>query len=230
MTTKEDQDRALRDFVSSGAEYVIGIDEVGYGAWAGPLVVAGLVFQKGWGHPEVKDSKEYKNTKKRTAHQYRSLLVNTVIEPQAKLIHIATCSAGELDHKGVHVALNSLMAEAMQTCIINFPNSIVIVDGLHTKTEFHLKPEREFIAVPAADSLFPAVSAASIVAKVYRDSKMMEYSRKYPGYEFDRHMGYGTKRHREMLEKLGPCFIHRLSYKPLQELSTKQELAIEKAD
>ena len=84
--------------------------------------------------------------------------------------------------------------------------------------------ECEVRTIVQGDRLIPAISAASILAKVYRDRLMQKMNQLYPGYEFDRHKGYPTARHLQCLKNLGPCEIHRKSFAPVQDLLTQRVL------
>ena len=92
---------------------------------------------------------------------------------------------------------------------------IVYVDGKFEIPGLKLKQQ----AIISGDRKIPQISAASILAKVTRDVYMIEISEKFPDYGFERHKGYGTKKHLEILERIGPCQIHRKSFKPISQLS-----------
>ena len=93
----------------------------------------------------------------------------------------------------------------------------ILVDGINTIEDF---PASQ-IAIPKADQFVFSVSAASIIAKVTRDKILMDFDKQYPGYGFATHKGYGTKFHIEMIKKMGPCKIHRKSFKPVENLFSK---------
>jgi ribonuclease HII len=207
---------AMRRFLASDASYVIGIDEVGLGAWAGPLVVAGVMFQKGWGDPRIKDSKMYAGTKKLTAHEQRREVLNTVIKPAQKFGRVEKVTSEELDRIGVQQALDAAIYKVARACFAFFNDSIIVVDGARTPTIDFVGEER-LIVLPKADALIPAVAAASVAAKVARDSAMQVLSRAYPEYGFAKHVGYGTKEHREAIEARGLTPLHRRSYKPIRQ-------------
>lgn len=90
----------------------------------------------------------------------------------------------------------------------------VVIDGNYN----FLQNNKKVKVIPKADNLIPAVSAASIVAKVYRDNWMTELSKEFPQYGFENHVGYGTKEHMNKLKTNGPCSLHRVFYKPIQAL------------
>ena len=104
----------------------------------------------------------------------------------------------------------------MRKAVENLKNKpdFILVDGINTIEDF---PASQ-IAIPKADQFIFSVSAASIIAKVTRDRILMDFDKQYPGYGFAAHKGYGTKFHMEMIKKMGPCKIHRRSFKPIGEL------------
>ena len=121
-----EQRKVLQRIQSSNAEYVIGVDEVGYGAWAGPVTVCAAVFEKGWKHADVRDSK-------RLSAGRRTFLLDTVIDPQSIFYVIKEFSAEEIDRKqSVYKALRELTIAAIQAAVAKFPDSIVVTDGNNT--------------------------------------------------------------------------------------------------
>jgi ribonuclease HII len=199
---------------------VIGIDEVGLGAWAGPLCVVAAVFLKGWGHPEVKDSKAYTSLTPRVngakitdAHEKRMRVLAQYIQPN--LLHHAVMhmEPAEIDKRGVATALVNLTQDALNDCLSFYPEAIVVMDGEESE-EF---TGHNYITFPKADALVPAVSAASIIAKTYRDQQMIKLADTYLGYDFQKNKGYGTPKHIDGLKRHGVCAIHRKSYRPIKE-------------
>jgi ribonuclease HII len=188
----------------------VGIDEVGRGCWAGPLVAAAVALKQPI--PGLKDSK------KLTKLQREKLAV--IIEREASAIGIGWVWPEAIDTGGISEAVKRAMVEAVQMITIDFDE--VIIDG---NIDYLADPSligRTYYgktkAVVRADDLFPAVSAASIIAKVARDNYMAEAGLKYPGYGFEAHVGYGTPAHIAALQKLGVTNIHRQSYKPIRAL------------
>ncbi len=181
---------------------MIGIDEVGRGCWAGPLlVVAARSKQK---LPNgLADSKVL-------SKQKRELLFELIV---------AACDLGEgwvepteIDHLGLTEAMRLGVARAL-TNLDATAHEEIIMDG-----QINYCPER-FLKVQAiikADSLHPIVSAASIYAKVKRDRLMTGLAEQYPNYGFEKHVGYGTAAHIAALKQLGVSKLHRLSYKPIK--------------
>jgi len=197
------------------ASFVMGIDEVGFGACAGPLVVGGAVMPAGWSHEKVKDSKSYHDTKKTKAHQKRQDVLAEFIGPAAVYLVTAQKTAEEVDELGLHRALYELMFAVKQLGLAAVPGTQVVIDGLPPPGWEHLFRECTFQT--DADALVPAVSAASVLAKVRRDRVMIQLARTYPQYGFDQHKGYVTKEHKAAMKQYGQCPEHRRSYKKVQK-------------
>ena len=189
---------------------ILGIDEVGRGPWAGPLVV-GAVILGGAEIDGLDDSK--KLTKKRRQ------ALEALIRQQAAAWALGWVSAQELDDIGMSEALRLATRRAVEQIQTqcrqqNLVFSEVIIDG---KVNFlrGTALERYVTAMAKADGLVPSVSAASIVAKVARDQFMAEQDAVYPGYGFASNAGYGVVKHRAAIERLGVTPLHRLSFAPL---------------
>ena len=189
---------------------ILGIDEVGRGPWAGPLVV-GAVILGGTEIDGLDDSK--KLTKKRRQ------ALDALIRQQAAAWALGWVSAQELDAIGMSEALRLATRRAVEQVQVqcrqqNLAFSEIIIDG---KVNFlrGTALERYVTAMAKADGLVPSVSAASIVAKVARDQFMAEQDAVYPGYGFASNAGYGVVKHRAAIERLGVTPLHRLSFAPL---------------
>ena len=189
---------------------ILGIDEVGRGPWAGPLVV-GAVILGGAEIDGLDDSK--KLTKKRRE------ALDVEIREKAAAWALGWVSTQELDEAGMSEALRLATRRAVEQIQAqcrqqNLAFSEIIIDG---KVNFLRGTALEkFVAtMPKADGLIPSVSAASIVAKVARDQFMAEQDAVYPGYGFVSNAGYGVAKHRAAIERLGVTPLHRLSFAPL---------------
>ena len=189
---------------------ILGIDEVGRGAWAGPLVIGAVVL----GGAEIEgldDSK--KLTKKRRE------LLDEEIREQASAWALGWVSAEELDEIGMSEALKLATRRAVKEiqakCQKNGSKfDEIIIDG--TVNFLAGTPLEKYVTIIAkADGLIPSVSAASIIAKVARDKFMAEQDNVYPGYDFSSHVGYGVAKHRAAIDNLGVTPLHRLSFAPL---------------
>ena len=182
----------------------MGIDEVGRGCWAGPLLVVAARAKRTL--PEgLADSKVL--TKKQ-----RETLLESIIDSCD--LGEGWVQADEIDKLGLARAMRLGVARALME-LGAMLNDHIIMDGLVN----YCPPEFTDVETLAkADSLSPIVSAASIYAKVMRDRHMARAGQFYPEYQFEKHVGYGTKLHLDMLKQYGLTQIHRMSYKPIQAL------------
>ncbi|MCA9338492.1 ribonuclease HII [Candidatus Saccharibacteria bacterium] len=187
---------------------ILGIDEVGRGPWAGPLVM-GAVVLGGVEIDGLTDSK--KLTKKK-----RDVL-DPIIREQALGYGLGWVSAMELDEIGMSEALVLACKRAVQAVdTLGVAYSEIVIDG--TINFLQDTSKGKYVkTMPKADLLVPSVSAASIIAKVARDNYMTEQDTVYPGYKFGSHAGYGTATHRAAIEQLGVTPLHRLSFAPLEK-------------
>lgn len=181
---------------------IVGIDEVGRGCWAGPLVAAAVVLDGDISG--LDDSKKLSSTKR--------IQLAKEIYLQAKAVGLGWVSAELIDKIGLSAANRQAMKAALEQIVV--PYDRIVIDGNYNF--LHDNPQAE--AVIGADGLVPEVSAASIIAKVARDSWMVNAAMEYPEYGFDRHVGYGTKLHADMIAQYGICELHRKSYKPIQKI------------
>lgn len=181
---------------------IVGIDEVGRGCWAGPLVAAAVILDKPI--KGLADSKVLTKT-------IRSALA-VEIKSNAKAYGLGWVAPAFIDMYGLTLSVQRAMQQALAA--IEMPYDSVIIDGNHN----YLPNEPRASFLIKADATVPAVSAASIIAKVARDEFMEMAAKGFPGYGFEQHVGYGTKLHLEQLQKLGVTDIHRKSYKPVRAL------------
>ncbi len=181
----------------------MGIDEVGRGAWAGPLVV-GAVVLGGAKIPGLTDSKKLSA---KTRHKYAGL-----IKEQAVAIGLGWVSAENIDKVGLSKALSIATQLALNE--ISVPYTQIIIDGT---VKFVDDPR--VTTMKQADLLVPSVSAASIIAKVARDYYMASVAHlELPQYGFDKHVGYGTALHQQALLNHGVSKLHRRSFAPVRAL------------
>lgn len=186
---------------------MIGIDEVGRGCWAGPLLV---VAARGFAPlpAGLKDSKKLT----RSHRQRLMCLLETCCSFSEGWV-----SAAEINRLGLTKATRLGVKRALRG-IGAANDAAIIIDG---NINYCAKKYKNARPVIDADDRVPIVSAASIYAKVTRDDYMAEIARRYEAYGFERHVGYGTKSHREVLKRLGPIDgFHRINYAPLKELVT----------
>lgn len=190
-----------RECWAQGADLVCGCDEAGAGPLAGPVYAAAVILPPECTIPGLNDSK--KVTPKR-----RDLLFD-VIRQTALTWAVAKVEAEEIDATDIL----SARIKAMQLAIDQLVPAplFALIDGNrdHGKSAVITTPHRTIVK---GDNLSESIAAASILAKVSRDRYMEEIARQYPQYEFERHKGYGTKRHYELLRQYGPCPIHRRTF------------------
>lgn len=180
---------------------IVGIDEVGRGAWAGPMAVGAVLL----GDVTIDGLTD---SKKLTKKQRERLDIE--IRQKAVAIGIGWVSAKQIDTIGLSAALKLAARRALAH--IHHDYKEIIIDGTIALIE---DPRVTLLA--KADLLIPCVSAASIVAKVARDNYMRHADGVFPGYEFVGHVGYGTAAHRQIIEERGVTPLHRLSFAPLQK-------------
>lgn len=197
---------------------ILGIDEVGRGPWAGPLVV-GAVVLGGVTIEGLTDSK--KLTKKK-----REALEPEILEKAAGW-GLGWVTAEEIDEIGLSASLRLATRRAVEQ--IRTPYHEIIIDGTINFLSDTTKG-RYVTTMPKADLLVPSVSAASIIAKVARDRYMAEQDDAYPGYGFAGHAGYGVAKHRAAIEQLGVTPLHRLSFAPLAKYANSQVAAADVSD
>lgn len=182
-----------------GHKLVCGIDEVGRGSWAGPLVAAGVILPQNFSIPaNLADSKQVaKEERKRLA---------AIIKKTAVSINIVEVSVKKINAVGIGKATQLAFRKIVTTFKSN--PTYYLVDAFQIK--YFAKGKQ--LAVKHGDVKSASIAAASIVAKVYRDNLMEKLSRKYPQYGFERHKGYGTTLHQNNIKVNGFCKIHRTSY------------------
>lgn len=183
---------------------LVGIDEVGRGCWAGPLVAGAVILRqpiKG-----LRDSKKLSRTRR------ESLAVQ--IEFEAVAIGLGWVDPATIDAIGLTAAVGLAMERAVAQISVAYDE--IIIDGSYNfLANRHSDFAPKISTLIKADDLIPAVSAASIMAKVARDGYMSKVALQYPGYGFERHVGYGTALHIAQLKLQGVTPEHRLSYKPI---------------
>ncbi len=187
-----------QSFWGGKIRYVAGLDEAGRGPLAGPVVAAAVMFPRGTWIEGVDDSKKIRPKRREELFE--------IITKQALSVGIGIVSHTIIDQVNIYQATGQAMEEAVSR-LAPAPQH-VLVDGRACGA----------VGIPATpiidgDAKCFSVAAASIIAKVTRDKLMMEFDRQYPHYGFAKHKGYGTKEHYEALRKLGPCEIHRRSFR-----------------
>lgn len=183
---------------------IVGIDEVGRGCWAGPLVAGAVVLDRPI--EGLKDSKKL-------SKKQREVLAEQ-IHATAKAVGIGWVTPVELDNIGLTKAVQLAMLRAMKQIDCQYDQ--IIIDGnINFFANVQGLKTEDVQTLVRADDTVPAVSAASIVAKVARDNYMADIDSTYPGYGFANNVGYGTLVHRIGLEAQGVTDLHRKSFKPI---------------
>ena len=176
---------------------ICGVDEAGRGPLAGPVCAAAVILPKHLQIPGLTDSKKLSDKKRRELFP--------IIQEQAIAYGIGLASEAEIDEINILQATFLAMRRALSQLSIR--PEIALIDG-NRETDFGLPVK----TVVKGDSLSANIAAASILAKVTRDTMMVELAEQYPEYGFEIHKGYGTKAHYEALCTYGPCPIHRKSF------------------
>ena len=191
-----------RKQISAGINPV-GVDEVGRGPLLGPVVAAAVILDPMKPIEGLTDSKKLSD-KRRTA-------LSAEIKEKALCWSLGRAEVEEIDDVNILHASLLAMKRAVETLVVQ--PSIAMVDGNRAPSL-----ACRVITVVKGDLIIPAISAASIIAKVARDAEMQEMDKKYPGYGIAQHKGYPTALHREALLRLGPLPIHRRSFGPVKKL------------
>ncbi|NOX20322.1 MAG: ribonuclease HII [Nitrospirae bacterium] len=192
-------DEQLRKTVGT---LLAGVDEAGRGPLAGPVVAAAVVLPEGTLLDGLRDSKKLSETQ-------REKLFDTIVS-LAVDYGLGIVEPEEIDRLNIYRATQKAMVEAINK--LKQPPDVIVVDAMR------LPIQTEQIVLTKAEDRSASVAAASVLAKVTRDRIMLRYHREYPDYGFDRHKGYPTREHMEILKRLGPTPIHRRSFSPVSSL------------
>jgi ribonuclease HII len=190
--------------------YIVGADECGWGAWAGPIVVCAAVVPVNWTPPTgLNDSKKIRKSE----HERLFYILKDTISYQCEM-----AQPDEIDRDGPVLALKRCYRVVVRKLLESFPEALVILDG-----EVNIRADGiQHLSFPRADGEVPAVMAASVLGKYTHDRYMLKLAEEYPGYGFAKHVGYGTPEHRAAIEKKGMCSAHRRSYVPMGKLSGEE--------
>ena len=191
-----------RKYYNLNKKLIAGVDEVGRGPLAGPFVSAAVIMPKDFYIEGVTDSKKLSEKK-------RDLLEKEILE-NAIAVGISFIDEKIIDEVNIYEASKLAMLEAINK--LDPKPDIILIDAM--KLEHEIETE----SIIKGDEKSFMIACASIVAKQARDRFMVELSKKYPEYHFDKHKGYPTKLHIEVLEKYGVLDIHRKTYKPVQKV------------
>ncbi|WP_242319478.1 ribonuclease HII [Bacillus cereus group sp. BfR-BA-01349] len=195
-------ENALRE---KGVTYIAGIDEVGRGPLAGPVVTAAVVLPEDFYIPGLNDSKKLSEAKRERFYDE--------IKVQAIAIGVGIVSPEVIDDINIYQATKQAMLDAVAN--LSCTPQHLLIDAMKLPTPI---PQTSIIK---GDAKSVSISAASIIAKVTRDRMMKELGEKYPQYGFEQHMGYGTKQHLEAIQVHGVLDEHRKSFVPIKDMIQK---------
>lgn len=210
-----------RKLFTAGYRQIIAVDEVGMGALAGPVVVCAVRFNKTFFQETHKKLRWLRDSKLLSPKKRAEFQKELVKLPGLKY-QISYCYPKTIDQLNIYRAARLAMKRAVKK-VINQKKprayslkhkAIILIDG---KTKIQ-GVTLEQMAIVKGDRKVFAIACASIVAKVYRDKMMAKYAKRYPGYGFERHKGYGTHFHRAQLAALGISKLHRKSFAPVARL------------
>ena len=189
-------------YYEQGLEYIAGSDEAGRGPLAGPLVVAACILPKNYKNDLINDSKKLTDKKRRELYE--------VIKRDALCYHIEVIDIDTIDKINIYQASKL----GMKICLENLKikPQAALLDAMKLEMDYPVE------SIIKGDARSISIAAASILAKVYRDDLMVELDEVYPGYDFKKNKGYGTKKHLEALDTLGITPIHRKTYEPVKTM------------
>lgn len=193
-----DLGRYERHLREQGFRRVAGVDEAGRGALAGPMVASAVILPEGFDLEGIADSKVLSVAAREEAYAR--------VMAEATAVSVCRVTSERIDRRGLHRSNLWLLRRAVVTLPVE--PDYVLTDGFPLT-----RLAVPHLSIKKGDAVTASVAAASIVAKVTRDRIMDRYHRRFPGYGFDHHRGYGTAEHFEALDRLGPSPIHRLSFK-----------------
>ena len=192
------QERSLFEdrYRAQGHQRIAGVDEVGRGPLAGPVVAAAVILPVGFYHPGLTDSKQMSKKQRSVAYQHIQEVAEVaigIIEPE------------EIDRINIYQASK----QAMQQAVAQLTPDALLVDAMTLDVDL---PQESLIK---GDARSVSIAAASVIAKETRDTMMEQYAVLYPEYGFDQHAGYGTAQHLQALDRVGVTPIHRKTFKPV---------------
>lgn len=194
---KIDKLKFEKEYSNKGYKYICGCDEAGRGPLAGPVVVASVIMPLDDIITDIDDSKKLSEKK-------REELYDKIIS-KAIAFRVSIISEKVIDEINILNATKKGMEDAINN--LSVKPDFALVDAVKG-----LKLNCEYLPIIKGDYLSYSIGSASIIAKVTRDRLMKDLAKKYPNYQFDKHKGYGTKQHIELLKKYGKCEIHRESF------------------
>ena len=207
----EDAERArlekMQDFehkyYAQGVRYIAGIDEVGRGPLAGPLVMAAVILPPRSYLPHLNDSKKLSAARREALYP---LILETALE-----VALTIVSPSEIDRLNIYEATKRGMEATLQA--LTLKPQVALVDAMHPQV-----PGMQVVPIIHGDALSLSIAAASVVAKVYRDNLMVQLDAEFPAYGFAENKGYGSQRHMDALAACGATLWHRRSFEPVKSM------------
>ena len=199
-----------RECLANGYSFIAGIDEVGRGPLAGPVVASSAMFSSEVIKAGLPNSLKDVNDSKKLSEKKREHLFDVLNDFDGVDFGISIIESEEIDRINILQATYKAMSNSLISLEHN-PDHL-LVDGRPVKSL-----GKSQSAIVKGDSLSYSIGAASIIAKVTRDRMMKKFDLKFPGYGFSSNKGYGTREHLNALNDLGPCSIHRLTFAPIRK-------------
>ena len=199
-----------RECLANGYCFIAGIDEVGRGPLAGPVVASSAMFSSDVIKSGLPNSLKDVNDSKKISEKKREHLFDVLNDFDGVDFGISIIESEEIDRINILQATHKAMSNSLISLEYN-PDHL-LVDGRPVKSL-----GKSQSAIVKGDSLSYSIGAASIIAKVTRDRMMKKFDLKFPGYGFSSNKGYGTREHLNALNDLGPCSIHRLTFAPIRK-------------
>ena len=213
MSESTDFIPAEADLFAANYRFVVGVDEAGRGAFAGPLTVGMCSFKPGFFDKPFPESLKGLTDSKKISPARRKKYYGAVKE-LADFWAILHISSEKIDRNGINPSTLRAILQGCHRARLTGQKSIyLLIDGNYKFPELRDGPEPvEYHSIVKGDSRVFSIAAASILAKVGRDNRMVKFAKYYPGYDLEKHKGYGTKTHREAILEKGTSRLHRRSY------------------
>ena len=206
-----------KQFYSESIKVLAGADEVGRGPWAGPVVASVVIFPD---NIEQVEELAFLNDSKKIPEKTRNKL-SKIIKQHAIIYSICFVDECVVDELNILNATKLAIENCLKEIAVKIVPDILIIDGNYKVNNIVRQK-----SIVKGDAKSASIAAASIIAKVARDEYMLEMDAKYPEYGFAKHKGYGTKLHADMLEKHGPCSIHRKTFHPVSKFFSQNQFEL----
>lgn len=196
-----------RNILNQGYDCIIGVDEVGMACLAGPVTVCALAATPEFYANSYPRLARLRDSKMLQSHQ-REYFASELMRTSGLMWQVASCDSKIIDRVNIYQASRIAMRKAIEGLALK-KKAFLLIDGNKKISDIDLPQQ----AIVKGDQKIWAIAAASIIAKVHRDRAMIDYATQYPDYGFEIHKGYPTAVHRAALARLGPCPLHRRSFR-----------------